>query len=76
MKKAASFFCFVDFLFFSPADGLWLGFGGRRLSVCMSVSARDVALESVIFLNGVCFIFLLNVIECQSFKKEERVQQM
>ncbi len=41
-----------------------------------SVSARDVALESVIFLNGVCFIFLLNVIECQSFKKEERVQQM
>ncbi len=42
----------------------------------MSVSARDVALESVIFLNGVCFLFLLNVIECQSFKKEERVQQM
>lgn len=30
----------------------------------MSVSACDVALESVTFLYGVCFIFLLNVMDC------------
>lgn len=75
MKKAASFFCFVDFQFFSPADGCSVAcfWSGRWEE---SVSARDVALESVLFLNGVCFLFLLNVIDCQSFKKEERVQQM